>query len=329
MALLSGVSTFRQVQEQVYRYGYERMPYTALDPALATGLESLITIQNAGKDTNYQGMAIVSDLAVTPTATVNLVLQGEASSRVLPTLGWNTGLEPALTAPDGGLRSTGKVSLQWQNNTGAALTTAQQLTFHGAVKRLTTADKVVQGLYQQAPWWTATDERLYGQYPQIAQGLRPLSIDEMLTAIFRRAIVDEVVQTWTFDANQALPAAQFGPYSVDTGYVYVWHSAAASFPSGSVGHGVILTAQRDTTQTLLEVFLDNATLQYPWRPWVIAEDSLGWSAAPLGATATNGVTVRLAWYKVQITPLLQAWLNPQASGVDPHLADKVMAGVYA
>ena len=323
MALYPGVNQFTHDVLQTYRYWYEQRPFTAWDPSLAPGEETIFEIQNLAGDVGPQ-MAVMSHLATVPTTGVTLRVDGPANARSEVTTAFPPNLVPVMAGREEGERSTSKLALKWLNNTGAAVTNAQ-VNYAAALKQLTTADKVMRGLPLDA-----TDQALQKKFQIYNQGLRPLSLEEMQDRIWRRTILDEDFLTATVTAG---PTPVYIPqYTVPKGTVVVLHSLAASIPSGSVGNTITLTIARDTQQHVVEVLLDNAAgLQTIWPLWIAATQSF--QVVYQAQTTTDNVSFRLGWYRVKITGLLSVVLGQsdprELTGVEKDLWEKLRAGVIA
>ena len=318
------VPQFSHKQLQTYRYGYEQMPYTAWDPDLAVGEETIFEFQDLSQDTAVPYLALVNNLAATPTANVFLRLAGPGVPRQEATQCFPSGLAPVMAERDNGERSTSKMALKWFNNTGAVANN-QQVNYVGALKALTTADKVLRGLPL-----TAEDRAYQKKFQIYLQGLRPLTVEETLTRIWRRSIVDEDFFTGVLNVGAA--ELSIPRFTVPAGTVFVIHSLAASIPSASVGNLVTLSLDRDTQENHMQVLLDNAPgLGTPWPLWITTKNTM--RIVLQAQTATNNVVVRLGWYRVKITGLLSVVLgdtNPSAlTGEDRHLYELLKAGVVA
>lgn len=318
------VPQFDKIQIQQYRYGYEQMPYTAFDPDLAVGEETIFEFQDLPRDTNTPYLALVNNLASTQTADLFLRFAGPGVTRTESTLCFPNGLLPVMPTRDNGERSTSKMALKWYNNTGGTVTNAQ-VNYVGALKELTTADKVLRGLP------LSPQDLAYQKKFQIyQQGLRPVTVEETLTRIWRRSIVDE--DFFTGVVNVGTTPTAIPRFTVPAGTVFVVHSLAASLPSGSVGNQVIFNLDRDNQNNHLQVFLDNAPgLGVPWPLWITAKNSIRITLQ--AQTATNNVAIRLGWYRVKITGLLSIVLGEtapdQLTGEERHLYELYRAGVVA
>jgi|GEM_PF-2063476 len=298
MAIASEASAFQANQPTLYRNWYEKLPYTALDQALPPGEENLFLVEELAEHVPDR-LAILSDIATTNTnANVWLRIQGPANTVTQYTAAWPGGLQPVFTAPGDGVRSTSKLGLQWVNNTTAALTSPYQANYAVAVKQLTTADRLVRGLPVPPG---SEDADLVTLYQLTQTTVRPMSLTEMLDRIWRRAIVSEEV--WTTVTTVGTEVLNPPRISAPAGTVLVLHRIAAAVPSGSVGNLVQLTLDRDGQQGLVTMLLDNAPgLNQPWDVWVTAAKS--WQPHLVAATATNNVTVRIEYYRVRLTALL-------------------------
>lgn len=323
MSLYTGVPQFTRDQIQTYRYWYEAQPFTAFDPSLAAGQEEIFEIQNLADDVVDQ-LAIISHVATNQQATVTLLLEGPTNTRNEYTAAMPPNLLPAMDSIRGGERSTSKIGLSWNNVTAAAVAN-MQTNYVGALKRLTTADKVMRGLPLNP-----TDQRLQKKFQIYNQGLRPLSIPEMLDRIWRRAIIDEdfvAIATDAATSTLALPE-----YRMPAGTVAVLHRLAGSIPAGDIGNQVQLILDRDSQKNHVEVLLDNAPgLQYPWPMWITAQNTFRISYK--AQTATNGIAFRLHWYRVKITGLISVILGQsdptELTGEELQLYERVRAGVIA
>jgi hypothetical protein len=321
---VSTVSTqFSHSQIGLYRNWYERIPYTALDTALANLGTDLVNVASVAQSTGGQKIALLSDLAATQTAQVSLVLNQPAGETRYWTQALNPGLLPAIGEDRASLSATGTLGLQWMNETGSALTTTQQANYVIAVKSLTTWEKVQRGLIHQQGW-TPLDDTLWALFQH--QSVRPMTLREALRLGWT---IQE--SGWTTQVvNVGTGLTPIGPYQPSADFVYVLHTLAASIPSGSVGNLIQLQVIRDNEDPLWTLLLDNtAGLQYPWHPWVTAQNQLGFRVT--ATTATNGVVLRLGWYKVRKTRVLQALMGDldyaRLSGASQTLYAQIAAGV--
>lgn len=304
MSLVPGSTSFNANQLTNYRYGYERIPYTAMDPALANLSTPVISIQNVTSAVPGK-LALVNGIGVTPTPGVNLTIAGATTTTSDPTTGFPPVGQWIQPDPDDGLRSTGNLALSWSNQTGAPLTTVQQLQWYGAVKTMTIADKLMRHMTL-----TATEDALAQQYGLRAPngtvwGLRDQTIAKALAIAWEQAKIEEVFQTVSvaeiIGGQQAQLQVTAQPKVVGQ-EVLVWHSLAASIPSGSIGNGVIATIRRDDQYTLASLFVDGLTLGNPLRPWVTATEMLQLSLSANITTAN--VNVRMGWYRCRLTRVL-------------------------
>lgn len=304
MSLMLGSTVWNANQLANYRYFYERIPYTAMDPALASLTTPVVAIQNVSSAIPGK-MAILSGLGVTATANVNLVPAGATNTTQDPTAGFPAVGQWIQPDEDDGLRSTGNLALSWENLTGAALTTLQQLQWYGSVKQLTVADKICRNLPL-----SPAEAALAQQYGLRAQdgsmwGLRAQTISRALDIAWKQALIEEVFQTVSvakiIGGQQAQLQVTAQPKVVGQ-EVLVWHSLAASIPADSVGNGVVATIRRDDQYTLASVFLDGLTLANPLRPWVTAKEMLQLSLS--ANTTTANVNVRISWYRCRLTRVL-------------------------
>lgn len=323
MSLYPGVPQFVHNHIQNYKYWYEQQPYTAFDAGLVPGEEEIFEIQNLPADVGPK-MAIMGNVAASPTANLVVRVEGPVTVQNQSTLSFPSGLVPVMDGPDDGERSTSKIALKWLNNTGAVIDNTQ-VNYTGALKQLTTADKVMRGLPMDA-----TDLRLQKKYQIYNQGLRPITIDEMKDRIWRRAILDE--DFFTAAVNVGTTITYVPQFVVPSGTAFVLHRLAAVIPSASIGNMVSLSITRDTQQNHVEVLLDNAPgLNVPWPLWVTAKDSF--QISYVAQAATNNVALRLSWYRVKITGLLSVVLGQtdptELKGEEKELYDRVRAGVIA
>ena len=313
MSLATQATRFDHAQIAQYRYWYERLPYTAYDPGLAPNATEIVTIQDLAADTQGQQLAVLGQVASTPVSNVSLQAQADALNRTWPTVGWPASLAPVAARPDDGLRATQQLLLSAANATGAALTSPFQVNFSGALKPLSTADRLLRGLPL-----SARDHELAAKFQlRPGEGLRPLSLAEALDHAFRRAILSEDWQTYTLTAGTAAAALPAITVRAGGGEIAVLHSVAASIPSASVGNLVQLTLGRDTQTTHDTLLLDNAAgLGTPWTCWSTALQR--WQPSVQAVTATDNVVIRLGWYRVRFTTLLMGLFGL----IDPRTADK-------
>lgn len=331
MSLVVGASVFDATQLERYRPPYERMVYTAMDPALANLLTPIFSIQDVAVP-QPSAVAILSGLGVTQTPGVNLLMAGNTNTTTQPTAGFPPALGLTETDEDSGLRSGGNLALTWQNTTGSALTSLQQVTYLGAVKQLTVADRILRGL----PLAPAQQELAARYGLQAADGrlagARVQTIAALLRQIYRQAIIEELIQTVYIPTVQAgqQPQLQITAQPRVVGEeVLVWHSLAAAVPSGSVGNGVVLTVYRDNQKPIQTLFLDNLSLTTSVRPWLPAQQLLQWFVS--ANTTTADVAFRVRWFRCRMTRTLQIALGlvPSAdfSKADQALADQLQVGV--
>lgn len=326
MSLAVQATRFTHSQIQQYRNWYERIPYTALDAALAPLGTDLFTVDSVAQSTGGQQVALLSDLAATRTANVSLVLIQARGETRFETQALNAGLNPAIansTETGDVLPSTGTLSLAWMNNTGSALSTLQQMNYSVAVKTLTTYEKIQAGQQNQAGW-TTLDDQLWAKFAK--QAVRPMTLAEALT---RGWVIEE--SGWTTQVVSAgTGITPIGPYQPQAGSVLVLHTLAAGIPSGSVGNLIQLSVIRDNENPLWTLLLDNtAGLSVPWHPWVTAQTQLGFQLT--ASTATNPVILRIGWYRVRLTKTLQALMGlteaTRLTGTAQRLYDQIAAGV--
>lgn len=310
-----------QIQES--RYWYERLPYTALDMALPTNNEDIIRSTNLATATNKLDMALISEIATTPAnnVTVRAVIDGDRVT--LPTQMWPGGLIPLETDSHRAYRAFDTLHVSWFNNGTTALTTPVQFNYYGAIKRLTTADKILYGLTNR---FTPEDTQYIKKFA-MTDNLRPLTLHEGIDHIFRRAIVQDVEVGYVINPNATPIPWTFTPRA---GELLVWHTLAASIPSGSVGNFITLQVNRDTQEDHLSLLLDNTPgLQQPWRPWMVAIQDMTFQVSAI--TATTGVVVRFGYYRVKKTRLIQILLgllhSSEMTAQDRHWQDQLNAGI--
>lgn len=323
-ALAAEATQFIHQQIAQYRYWYERLPYTALAGSLPPLQSEIFSIQNVAKDTRRQGLAIVSGFAASPAANLLLQVTGPEKQTNEYTQAFPANLAPIAAGLEDGERSDSKLALTWINNSGAPITNAQA-NYYGAIKQLTTADRILRGLPL-----TTEDERLAKKFQLVGQGLHPLSLREMIQQGWLRSVVDEDYLTAVLDVGTTVTAIP--PYTPPPGTVLVVHTIAAALPAGSVGNLVQLTIDRDNQDNHLTVLLDNAPgLATPWRPWMTATESLRFSLQ--AQTATAGVLLRIHWYRVKITGVLSVLIGQslpeELPPIERDLYDKIRAGVIA
>ncbi len=328
MSLATQATRFDHAQLAQYRYWYERLPYTAYDPGLAPNSTDIVTIHDLTADTQGRQLAMLGQLAATPTTNVSLQAQADAMARNWPTVGWPAGLAPIAADADDGLRSTQQLLLSASNATGASLTTPFQVNFSGALKTLSTADRLLRGLPL-----SARDHQLAAKFQlKPGEGLRPLSVAEALDHAFRRAILSEDWQTYTLTAGTSPAALPAITVPGGGNELAVLHTIAASIPSASVGNLVQLTLGRDSQTDHLTVLLDNAAgLGTPWTCWSTAIRR--WQPSVQAATSTDNVVLRLGWYRVRFTTLLMGLFGlidvRTADRATQDLLDRLEAGVLA
>lgn len=306
-----------------FRYWYEQHVFTAYDPALPTGTEELFNLSDVLKDTGNQQMALLSGLAVTNTANVSLNMHINRESYTLPTVGFPPGL---LGDTDQTYRGLGRLGVSWANNTGATLSTPQQANYYGALKTLTTADKV---LYQlPSSLLTPTDQEYIKKYNIRGQGLRPLTLTETLAHAFGRAVVQEEIRSYVL--NIGTTTQYVGPFETRPDEIIVIRSLSAAPPYGSVGNLMQWSWSRDNQDRYITLLLDNACgLACGWSVWITAKHSFGFTVK--AETATNNVPVQIRWWRVRYTTLLRALLGDlpakSLSKEDQHLLEQVEAGI--
>jgi hypothetical protein len=327
MALATQPTLFDHTQLSTYRYWYEQLPYTAYDGGLSTGATPLVAIQDLTADTQGKQLALLGGIATTPVSNVSLQAQADALNRNWPTVGWPSGLAPIGTRPDDGLRATQQLLLTANNTSGAALTSPFQLSFTGALKQLTTADRILRGLSL-----SAQDRALAAKFQLGLDGMKPLTIRESLEQAFGRAVLSEDWQTYTLTATSTaspLPALTVDAVGREA---LVLTSIAASIPTASVGNLVSFTLGRDTQTQHLTVLLDNAAgLDTPWPVWCTALQRFTLSVT--AATTTDNVVLRLGWSRVRLTTVLQALFGlldvASLDRASQDLVEKLQAGVVA
>jgi len=333
MALLPGPTVFNREQMQKARYWYERLPYTVLDPSLAPLQTPLVNETQLDEDVPNR-LVIVSRLSASTAAGVSWNITLERRTWQEAVAAFPPALEPLAAGEDDGWRTHTTLQLVLVNGTGAALSSVFQATYHGAVKQLTVAEKQFYGVPL-----TPMEQALAEQYgvarlpPQGWAGLRPLSLGEQLTLLWRRAIVEEQFQAYVFPTVGTGSAQPFLTVSPEHpgDEVLVWHTAGGGLANSSdVGKGVQLSTRRDNQDALNVVLLDNAAPAFPWRPWVTATSRFQWTVSAQTAT-TGAVAVRLHWYRVRLTPVLRVVLGlapaEDLAGPDRQLYDLIRVGV--
>lgn len=333
MALLSGATIFDREQMARAAYYYERLPYTALDPALAVLETPLVDEANLAQDLGPDKLITLNRISVTPTPGINVVLAGNRVSRQEVALAFPPNFEPLMAGDNDGERSQGILKLAWNNITGATATAVQQMTFHGAVKQLTVAEKILRGLaltaHEQA---LATQFGLGTPTDPYPPGARPFSMAEMLEQVWGRYILDEDFVSYVYPTVGVKPQIFTTAQPNKPGEeILVWHTVAGGLQdTGDVGKGVQLTLRRDKQTNLNTILLDNASPAFPMRPWVTALNTLQWSINAQQAT-TGAVALRVHWYRVRLTNLLRVVLGlapiSDLQGPDKHLYDQIQAGV--
>lgn len=332
MALLSGPTIFNREQMNRARYYYERQPITALDPALAVLQTTLVDESNLANDVPDK-LIVISRIAATQTAGVNVVLQGPHVSRQEPSAGFPPNLQPLMAGANDGERSGSILKLAWNNLTGATATTPQQMVFHGAVKQLTVADKVLRGLaltsHEQA---LASQFNLGSPTDTYPPGLRPFSLAEMLEQVWGRYIVDTDFVTYVYPSVGTSPQIFTTAEPNKPGEeILVWSVLSGGLAEASdIGKGVQLTLRRDDQSNLNTVLLDNASPVFPMRPWITARNTLQWSIVAEQAT-TGAVAVRVGWYRIRLTNVLRVILGlatpDELATTDAQLYQQIEAGV--
>lgn len=311
-----------------FLYWYERQPFTAFDPDMSSGSEEVFSISNMLAATNNTQMAFVSGLAVTRTPGVSLKFVVGPDSQTNPTRGYPPALRSSDASWDDGTRVTQNMSLDWANNTGSGLTTAQQLTYFGGVKTLTTADKVLYGLTQAL---TAEDRHYIKKFNINQQGLRPLSLAESLERVFRRSIIEEI--TRTYDLTVGTTAQYIGPFAPPPGEILVVRSVAADVESSDVGSLIQWSWLRDNQRKHLAFLLDNHPgLSYPWPIWMVATQRVGFNIKASTAPS-HTVPIRIRYWRVKYTTVIQGLLGVLNTGKistqDQHILEQIRAGVIA
>lgn len=320
---LAPSSIFDHDQMNTYRYWYEKLPYTALDQALPVGPEQLVNIQDVFTDTGGSQYAILSSLAATPQPGVSLQVQGPKTLRSEALAAFPPNLVPVMAGIEDGERSTGLLGLTLMNNSGAALTTPTQVNYCGALKQVTVADKIIRGIPL-----SSGDQALQKKYQMHGQGLRPNALRHMIDRAFMSQVIDEDVQTAVLNVGNTL--IPIGPFQPNPNEILVLHSVAAALPQGSVGNLVSLIVRRDNQLNHLTILLDNAAgLGQPFPFWLTATQTLGFAVT--AATATDGVVIRLNWYRLRLSLVLRIMLGLISQDELPHaeadLWNQVKAGV--
>ncbi len=325
MSLATQATPFNRSQITQYRHWYERLPYTALDASLSPAGTDIFSDISIADVTSGQKIAGFSDLAATQTANVSLVLNQPKRQTVFQTQALNPGLIPSVGDDRDTLWSTGDLALAWNNASGTAPTTIQQANFMGTLKTMTTWEKV-QSVGVQGFGWTEMDDQLYSLMAHKPK--RPMTLREALRLSFEDQIVDSEWKTYVFPTTTGL--SPIGPFQPPSGEIFVVHTVAAAIPSGSAGNLIQLTIFRDSQQALDTLLIDNtAGLQYPWHPWIQASRQLGFNLSAV--TATSNVTLRLGWWRIRHTPLIQALNGTMAyarlTGSDKTLFERIQSGV--
>lgn len=327
MSISTLASTFDHENLAAFRYWYERQPFTAYDPGMGQGPEEILSIEDVLEATDNQQMALVSGIATTRTQDVDLRIVVGQDSQSNPTLGYAPGLRSNDEQWDDGMRAPNNIAVSWFNNTGATLTTAQQLTFLGAVKTLTTADKILLGLHTTL---TEEDQHYITKFNIHAQGLRPLSLAETLERVFRRSIVQEV--TRTYNVTVGTTPQYFGPFEPPASdEILVVRSVAADVQSADVGNYIQWTWVRDNQRKHFTFLLDNHPgLNYPWPIWMSAKQKFGFNIKAVTAPA-HSVPIRIRYWRVKFTTVIQALFGVLAPTTkqEQHIVDQVKAGVIA
>lgn len=333
MALLSGPTSFNREQMARARYYYERLPYTALDPALSVLETPLVDESNIAEDVGADKLAVISRISVTNTPAVNLTVAGDKISRQESTAAFPPNFEPVMAGDNDGERSQGILKLAWNNISGATASATQQVTFHGAVKQLTVAEKILRGYtLTTAEQALAAQFKLGGPTDTFPPGTRPFSQQEMLEQVWGRYVVDEDFVAYAYPSVGTVPVPFASARPNKPGEeVLVWHTLAGGLAdSADVGKGVQLTLKRDEQTNLNTVLLDNASPVFPMRPWVTALNTLQWTLSAQQATA-GAVVIRVHWYRIRLTNVLRVILGlapvRDLQGPDKTLYDQIRAGV--
>lgn len=308
---------FSKSQLQKARYWYEKLPYTHLSGSLTSGLNNIFNVYAI--NTNSAGpakLAILGNLAVTQSDTVSLVATNMGERVQIATAAMPGSLTPTMTDTDRGLRSTNTLELQAVNN-GAPVAN-YQINYTVAVKTLSTAEKMFQGLPL-----TPADTQYANQFHlNESGGMRPLAISESLKRVFGGQIRTE--REYASLNNSSVGAVLNLTPAADE--VLVVTGLASNAPLGNM---VTLSITRDDDQDYVQVLADSMSVDTPVPMWLPVLRNMNLSIS--AQTATDNVVVRVTTATFKRSMVIQALfglIDPAGlSGSQLNLYQQVMAGV--
>ena len=308
---------FGDQQIQNANYWYEKLPYT-FSAALQTVQNApIFQVSNVGTVSSGQKMAIISDIAPNAVAGVNLNMNTESDNQALITTAFPGNLTPDLTAYGDGFRSTANISMSPQNETGAVIAN-YQMNYSAAVKRLTTADKIMRGLAL-----TARDQELQAKYNIGKTGLRPPDLEDMLRTVFRSQIIGPKLITFSADAIAGMQTPVSNLQTVQDEVLIITSIAAST----TAGNGVTLNIDRDGQIGYVSVLVDNMSLSNRFNTWIPVKERMG---VTLTANATTATIVNMTVLRLRFSKIIQFMFGVTKAALtaeDQVLMDEIEAGV--
>ena len=296
---------------------YEKLPYTFLGPIGLVTTTPIFQVLNVGTVSNKTKMAIVSDLAPDAVTNLNLNINTENNNRALVTSAFPGSLTPVLKRTGSGFRSTGSISLSPQNLTGAAIA-SYAVNYSAAVKRLTTADKILRGLAL-----TPRDQILASRYQIGDTGFRPLDLEDVIDRAFMSQIIEEDVITVTTSATaqQQIPVTNLLTRQDE---ILVITSIGMS---AAAGNGVTLNIDRDSNLGYVSVLADNMSLTTLFDTWIPVKQQMN---VYITATTTTSAIVYMTVLRLRFSKVVQYLFGTITGALTPQdqqLIDEIEAGV--
>ena len=301
---------------------YERVPYTFLSttgiPLTGQTVFSIPNIQQKAKNK----MAILNKIGVTQTSGIQLLIQAMSNRRVEYTTAYPSTLTPILTELSEGFRSTGNLSLEINNNSGAATTATFQLNYSVAIKSLTTAERILYGLPL-----SSTDQTYQHDFRFSNQGIRPWSLSRSLEYAFLGQILTQHVEAVNVNVSSApLIVYNLQPNGPDR--ILLVRKIASQ---ATTGNFVSIVLSRDTDVDYVSILADNMTIGNPFDVWIPVRSHL--NVLMYSQTAETGVPFRIEVLELRKTTLIRALLGEldptELNKDDLHLYQQAMAGVIA
>lgn len=311
--------TFDDAQIQLATAFYEQLPFTYWIASLPISKSLVTQARDIVTATSGKKLAYLSRIASSQATNVNLMAQAGADSQLIATNTFASNLVPIMTEENDGYRSAQTLSLNLINNSGTAVANFQ-MNYLGAVKTLTTADKVLRNLPL-----TPQDQALAHKYQIGKQGFRPLALSRMLEQVwYSRILTQEVRGYYQNVSSTATTLANVTP-----GADELLVLTEIAIGGVTLGNQVTLTVQRDDNVNYVSILGDNMSLSQPFPVWIPATRGMSFGLSSI--TANNNVAVRLTLAHLRLSTVLRVMtgIMPMAElqGQDANLYEQILAGV--